>query len=143
MRLSASDWIDGAWDLEQTTDFTKLLKQAGAEFHARVFRRHFSATKNHDRPGLSGAFRQTHQARSTGLPTIAVGLITEPQHAEEVLQADDADMVALGRSFLYKPRWGWEAAAALGGQVQATQQYWRSLPREAAGIFGDAKIGMR
>jgi hypothetical protein len=52
-------------------------------------------------------------------------------------------MVALGRSFLYKPRWGWEAAAALGGQVQATQQYWRSLPREAAGIFGDAKIGMR
>ena len=84
-----------------------------------------------------------HIKQQTGLPTIAVGLITEPKHAEEVLQAGDADMVALGRSFLYKPRWGWEAAAALGGQVQATQQYWRSLPREAAGIFGDAKIGMR
>jgi hypothetical protein len=52
-------------------------------------------------------------------------------------------MVAIGRSFLYKPRWGWEAAAALGGKVQATSQYWRSLPKEANGIFGDAKIGMR
>jgi len=81
--------------------------------------------------------------QQTGLPTIAVGLITEPQQAEDVLQAGDADMVALGRSFLYKPRWGWEAAAALGGQVLATQQYWRSLPREVTGIFGDAKIGMR
>ena len=80
----------------------------------------------------------------TGVPTIAVGLITEPQQAEAVLQAGDADMVALGRTFLFKPRWGWEAAAALGGEVQATSQYWRSLPREATGIFGsNAKIGMR
>jgi 2,4-dienoyl-CoA reductase-like NADH-dependent reductase (Old Yellow Enzyme family) len=60
-----------------------------------------------------------------------------------VLQRGDADLVALARSFLYKPRWGWEAAVALGGTVDAQAQYWRSLPREAKNIFNDAKIGMR
>ena len=74
---------------------------------------------------------------------MAVGLITEPAQAEAVLQRGDADLVALARAFLYQPRWGWQAAAALGGQVQAQPPYWRSLPREANGIFGDAKIGMR
>jgi 2,4-dienoyl-CoA reductase-like NADH-dependent reductase (Old Yellow Enzyme family) len=61
-----------------------------------------------------------------------------------VLQRGDADFVALARAFLYNPRWGWHAAAALQGQVQASPQYWRSLPKEANGIFGpDARIGMR
>ena len=63
--------------------------------------------------------------------------------AEAVLQRGDADLVALARSFLYKPRWGWEAAVALGGTVDAQHQYWRSLPREAKNIFNNAQIGMR
>ena len=79
----------------------------------------------------------------SGLTTFAVGLITEPEQAEGVLQRGDADLVALARSFLYKPRWGWEAAVALDGAVHAQHQYWRSLPREAKNIFIDAKIGMR
>jgi 2,4-dienoyl-CoA reductase-like NADH-dependent reductase (Old Yellow Enzyme family) len=87
--------------------------------------------------------RDIDAGRNAGMPTIAVGLITDPHQAEAVLAEGSADMVAIGRSFLYKPRWGWEAAAALGGKVQATSQYWRSLPKEANGIFGDAKIGMR
>ena len=52
-------------------------------------------------------------------------------------------MVALARAFLYKPRWGWEAAAALKATVKATPAYWRCLPREAQSIFGDVRIGMR
>ena len=73
-----------------------------------------------------------------------MGLITEPAQAEAVLQRGDADLVALARAFLYNPRWGWHAAAALGGQVHAAAPYWRCLPREAATIFGpDARIGMR
>jgi len=50
--------------------------------------------------------------------TTAVGLITEPQQAEDILQAGDADLIALARAFLYNPRWGWHAAAALGGRVE-------------------------
>ena len=75
--------------------------------------------------------------------TTAVGLITTPQEAEALLQAGDADLVALARAFLYKPRWAWEAAAALGATVQASPQYWRCLPREAQAVFGAVRIGAR
>jgi hypothetical protein len=63
------------------------------------------------------------------LPTIAVGLITEVGQAEEILEADDADAVALARAVLYDARWPWHAAAELGGHVAAPRQYWRSQPR--------------
>jgi hypothetical protein len=49
----------------------------------------------------------------------------------------------MARAFLYKPRWGWEAAAALDGQVRAKEQYWRCMPREAQHIFADVRIGSR
>jgi 2,4-dienoyl-CoA reductase-like NADH-dependent reductase (Old Yellow Enzyme family) len=72
-----------------------------------------------------------------------VGLITDPNQAEAVLQNGDADLVALGRAFLYNPRWGWQAAAALGGEVRGFPSYWRALPREAAQVFGKVAVGMR
>ena len=78
-----------------------------------------------------------------GLPTIAVGLITEPAHAETVLENGDADAIALARGMLYDPRWPWHAAAELGGQVNAPQQYWRSQPREHKNLFKNSKIGQR
>jgi 2,4-dienoyl-CoA reductase-like NADH-dependent reductase (Old Yellow Enzyme family) len=142
VRISGTDWVDGGWTIDETCDLAVQLKVAGAQFV------HISSG------GVSplqkipvGPEYQVHLARAvrerSGLATFAVGLITEPAQAEGVLQRGDADLVALARAFMYKPRWGWEAAAALGGQVKAKEQYWRCLPREAAAIFGDAKIGMR
>jgi 2,4-dienoyl-CoA reductase-like NADH-dependent reductase (Old Yellow Enzyme family) len=75
--------------------------------------------------------------------TTAVGLITEPQQAEDILQAGDADLIALARALLCQPRWGWHAAAALGATVQANPVYWRCLPREAQAAFGKVSIGGR
>ena len=63
--------------------------------------------------------------------------------AEAILQAGDADLIALARAFLYNPRWGWQAAAELGGQVQATPAYWRCLPRHAQHAFGAVTMGGR
>ena len=51
--------------------------------------------------------------------------------------------IAMARVFLYKPRWAWEAAAALNGAVNANERYWRCLPREAQSVFGAVKIGQR
>jgi 2,4-dienoyl-CoA reductase-like NADH-dependent reductase (Old Yellow Enzyme family) len=79
----------------------------------------------------------------SGLPTMTVGLITEPEQAEEILEDGDADLIALARAFLYKPRWAWEAAAKLGATVTANERYWRCLPREAQAVFGGVKIGQR
>ena len=80
---------------------------------------------------------------ATGVPTVAVGLITEPQQAEEIVASGRADMVALARAMLYDPRWPWHAAAALGGKVAVPKQFWRSLPRAAGRIFGDITFGQR
>ena len=54
-----------------------------------------------------------------GLPTIAVGLITEPEQAEAIIASGEADAVSLARAMLYDPRWPWHAAAKLGAQVDA------------------------
>lgn len=143
IRLSGTDWVEGGWTIEETAELSDRLRKAGAQFV------HVSSG------GVSplqkipvGPEYQVHLAKAvkarTGLPTMAVGLITEPVQAEAVLQRGDADLVALARAFLFNPRWGWHAAAALQGQVQASPQYWRCLPKEAAGVFGpDARIGMR
>jgi 2,4-dienoyl-CoA reductase-like NADH-dependent reductase (Old Yellow Enzyme family) len=81
--------------------------------------------------------------RETGIPTIAIGLITDPHQAEEIVASGKADMVALARGMLYDPRWGWHAAAALGGTVQAPKQYWRGVPRDSAKTFANTRIGQR
>jgi 2,4-dienoyl-CoA reductase-like NADH-dependent reductase (Old Yellow Enzyme family) len=72
-----------------------------------------------------------------------VGLITEATQAEAILAEGRADAIALARGILYDPRWPWHAAAALGAQVQAPRQYWRSQPRGLSTLFGDIRTGQR
>jgi NADPH2 dehydrogenase len=74
---------------------------------------------------------------------MAVGLITEAKQAEEIVASGNADMVALARGMLYDPRWGWHAAAELGGQVDAPPQYWRSQPSTQKELFGKTTFGAR
>ena len=142
MRLSATDWVEGGWTPEETADFSLRLKQAGANFM------HISSggvspqQKINLVPGYQVPFAKLVKDKS-GLPTMAVGLITEPTQAEAILVNQEADLVALARSFLYNPRWAWAAAAQLQGSVQATPAYWRCMPREAQHIFSTAKVGMR
>ncbi len=142
LRLSATDWVDGGWDLEQSTALAHRLKAAGCDFI------HVSSGGVSPQQKITlGVGYQVPFARqiraACGMATMAVGLITEPQQAEAVLQAGDADLVALARAFLYQPRWGWQAAAALGGTVAAKEPYWRCLPREAQAAFSKVSIGMR
>ena len=80
---------------------------------------------------------------ATGVTTMAVGLITEARQAEEIVASGKADMVALARGFLYDPRWGWHAAAELGGEVFAPPQYWRSQPSTQKALFGATSFGTR
>ena len=62
------------------------------------------------------------------IPVIAVGLITEPEHAEQILENQQADAIGLARAMLYDPRWPWHAAAALGAEVKIAPQYLRCQP---------------
>jgi len=74
---------------------------------------------------------------------VAVGLITDPRQAEEIVASGKADSVALARAMLYDPRWGWHAAAVLGGVVDAPPSYWRALPHGVSGVFGKTSHGGR
>ena len=142
IRLSATDWVEGGWNPEETADLSVRLKDAGANF-VHISSGGVSAQqKIAIGPEYQVPFAKTVKDKC-GLPTIAVGLITQAQQAEAILQRGDAHLVALARAFLFNPRWAWQAAAELGGVVQASEQYWRCLPREAQSIFGNVKIGMR
>ena len=68
--------------------------------------------------------------KEAGIPTIAVGLITEPRQAEDIIAGSKADLVALARGMLFDPHWAWRAAAELPAlKVRAPKQYWRAAPR--------------
>ncbi|NUZ09037.1 NADH:flavin oxidoreductase/NADH oxidase [Piscinibacter koreensis] len=141
-RLSATDWVDGGWDLDSSVVLGQRLAERGcAALHVSSGglspRQRIPVEPGYQVP-LAGRLKA-----EVGLPTIAVGLITEPEHAEAVVAGGDADAVALARGMLYDPRWPWHAAAKLGASVAAPPQYWRSQPREFPRLFDGAAFGGR
>jgi 2,4-dienoyl-CoA reductase-like NADH-dependent reductase (Old Yellow Enzyme family) len=142
IRVSASDWMENGLQVEEVVDFGLELKKLSCDFIHVSSGGISSKQKIAIGPNYQVPFAKLIKEK-TGLTTIAVGLITQAQQAEEILSAGDADAVALARAFLFNPRWAWDAAAQLGGVVSSSPQYWRCLPKEAQSIFGDVKIGQR
>jgi 2,4-dienoyl-CoA reductase-like NADH-dependent reductase (Old Yellow Enzyme family) len=135
VRISATDWVEGGWDVAQSAEFCQKIEALGSAYV------HVSSG------GLSAQQKITVSAgyqvpfarelrKITRMPVIAVGLITEPRMAEDLLQEGDADLVALARGILYDPRWPWHAAAELGASVHVPPQYLRSEPH---GVKGSIK----
>ena len=142
VRVSASDWMDGGWDIEQTITFVRALQTRGVDWIDVSSGGISPLQKLVIGPSYQVPFaEQVKQA--TGVTTIAVGLITEPQQAEGIVAEGKADLVAIARAMIFDPRWPWRAAAVLGAQVTAPRQYWRSSPRELGHLFGDTVLGMR
>ncbi len=142
VRLSASDWVDGGWDLESSVVLAAALKARGCAA-IDVSSGGVSPQQSIQLgPGYQVPFAKRIKAE-VGLPTIAVGLITEAEQAEAIVADGEADAVALARAMLYDPRWPWHAAAKLGATVSAPPQYWRSQPREYKDLFEHSTFGMR
>lgn len=142
VRISASDWVDGGWDVEQSIAFANELKARGTDFMHVSSGGISPLQKIPVGPGYQIQFAAQIKA-ATSLPTIGVGLITEPEHAEAIILQGQADVVALARGILYDPRWPWHAAAKLGAQVDAPPQYWRSQPHQFKALFGNTRLGQR
>ncbi len=142
VRVSATDWVPGGWDLDGCVAFAQALKARGcAAIHVST-----GGISPQQKIPLEPGYQVPHARRikaEVGLPTIAVGLITEPEHAEAIVATGEADAVGLARAMLYDPRWPWHAAAKLGAKVQAPKQYWRSQPREYKELFEGASVGQR
>ena len=134
MRVSATDWVEGGWDVDQTIEFAQALEERGCEAI------HVSSGGLDPRQKIPvGPSYQVPLARevkrAVGIPVVAVGMITEFEQAEAIVGTGDADLVALARGILYDPRWPWHAAAELGGKVPAPPQYLRSQPRRHRDLF--------
>lgn len=134
VRLSATDWVEGGWDVEQSIIFSQQLEAAGSDY-VHVSSGGLSPQQTISvGPGYQLPFARDIRAQ-VKIPVIGVGLITEPQQAEQALQVGDADLIALARAVLYNPRWPWHAAAELGAQAKAPSQYLRSEPHGLKGTL--------
>jgi 2,4-dienoyl-CoA reductase-like NADH-dependent reductase (Old Yellow Enzyme family) len=134
VRLSATDWVQGGWDIDEAIAFSKALEARGCSaIHVSSGGLH-PAQKIPVGPGyqvpLARAIKQ-----AVDIPVVAVGMITGVEQAEAIIGTGDADLVALARGMLFDPRWPWHAAAELGGKVKAPPQYLRSQPPQHRELF--------
>lgn len=134
VRLSATDWVEGGWDGEQSIQFSQQLEALGSDYI------HVSSGGLSPQQAITvGPGYQLPFARDireqVAIPVIGVGLITDPQQAEAALENGDADLIALARAVLYDPHWPWHAAASLGAQVRVPSQYLRSEPHGLKGTL--------
>ena len=125
IRISAVDWVEGGLTIEDSIFFAQKLKDAGCDFIDVSSGGNDPSQKIVLGPGYQVHFAEAIK-KATGMPVMAVGLITEPEQAEAVVANGQADMVALARGFLDDPHWAWHAAWKLGAEVPVSVQYARA-----------------
>ncbi|HVY00831.1 MAG TPA: NADH:flavin oxidoreductase/NADH oxidase [Pseudorhodoplanes sp.] len=128
VRISASDWVEGGWTLEDSVVLARALKAEGVDYVCC------------SSGGIRADTRTPHDANDnvalaqkirneTGIATRAVGHIVDPRVADGIIANGQADMVALARGFLDDPHWAWHAAKALGAEIERPDQYLRAGPQ--------------
>ena len=134
VRISATDWVDGGWTLEDSLALAVRLRALGCDFIDVSSGGVSPLQKIPLGPGYQVPLARAVRAASS-MATIAVGLITDPAQADALIAAGDADLVALARGILWDPRWPWHAAAALGAHVHVPRQYTRAAPMGTQGVI--------
>jgi 2,4-dienoyl-CoA reductase-like NADH-dependent reductase (Old Yellow Enzyme family) len=127
VRISATDWADGGWTLDDSVVFARALKERGVDLVDCSSGGNVSWAKIEVHPGYQVPFARAVR-EGAGIATGAVGLITEPLQAEEIVAGGAADCVLLARAMLADPYWPLHAAHALGVDVPWPQQYRRAKP---------------
>jgi 2,4-dienoyl-CoA reductase-like NADH-dependent reductase (Old Yellow Enzyme family) len=125
VRISATDWAEGGWDLDQSVRFAQALCEAGLDLVDCSSAGLIGHVKIPVGPGYQVPFAERIR-RDARIPTIAVGLITEPQQAQAIISGDQADAVMLARAVLRDPYWPLHAARALGAEIRWPKQYERA-----------------
>ncbi|HET9902869.1 MAG TPA: NADH:flavin oxidoreductase/NADH oxidase [Xanthobacteraceae bacterium] len=123
-RITGSDWAEGGLTTDDAVDFARGLKEAGLDFVCVSSGGAQADIRTPTAPGYNVPAAERIR-REAGIATRAVGLITSPQQAEDIVAAGKADLVAIGRAFLDDPHWAWEAARQLGAEVERPNQYLR------------------
>jgi 2,4-dienoyl-CoA reductase-like NADH-dependent reductase (Old Yellow Enzyme family) len=125
VRISATDWVEGGWTLEESVVFCRELKKLGIDFIDVSTGGLASNAKIPLGPGYQVSFANEIR-KQVGIPTGAVGLITEAQQAEEILNSEAADAILLARELLREPYWPIKAAIELKEKAEVPPQYERA-----------------
>lgn len=113
VRISSSDWVDGGWDIEQSIELARLLKDEGVDLIDCSSGGLVPDASIPVGPGFQVPFAERIR-REAGIATAAVGMITAPSHADEIIRNGRADLVLLARELLRDAEWPLRAARALG-----------------------------
>ncbi len=134
VRISATDWVQEGWDLESSIKLSKALEKLGVAYiHVSTGGLHID-----QKIEVFPEYQVPHAyeiKKAVNIPVIAVGLITDAQQAERILQAQQADAIGIARGILYDPRWPWHAAAELNETIAIAPQYFRFQPRSSNHLF--------
>ena len=124
-RISATDWIDGGWNIEEAIVLCRELKARGCDY--------ITVSSGGLSPAQKVEIGEGHQVpmaarirQDVDIPVMAVGMINRPAHAQEIVASGEADMIAIARGMLFDPHWTWRAAAELGADFHAPPQYIRA-----------------
>ena len=131
-RISGSDWIEGGLGPDTAVAFAKKLKEVGFDYVCVTSGAMVPHAKIKVEPGYQVAFAERVK-KEAGIVTQAVGMILEPDQAEEIIASGKADCVALARGFLDDPRWVWHAAERFGVRIDVPPQYARTHPAQWPG----------
>ena len=131
-RITASDWLDGGVTIDDAVALAQALKTDGLDYLCVSSGGLTAQARNPTAPGYNVDLAARIRAEAD-IPVRVVGLIVEPNHANEIVEQGQADMVALARAMLDNPHWGWLAADTLSAQVARAPQYQRAGPNLWAG----------
>ena len=127
VRISATDWVPGGWDVEQSVELARLLKGLGVDLVDTSSGALVPDAQMPVGPGFQVPFAERLR-REAGIATGAVGLIVSPHQAEHILRTGQADLVLLGRELLREPEWPLRAARELGAEGPWPRPYLRGKP---------------
>jgi 2,4-dienoyl-CoA reductase-like NADH-dependent reductase (Old Yellow Enzyme family) len=125
IRLSSTDWTEGGWDIVQSTELARILRDRGVDLIDASSGGNVAGATIPVGPGYQVEFAEAIR-RDAGVLTGAVGLITDPHQADEIIRSSKADVVILARELLRDPYWPLRAARELGVKVTWPEQYQRA-----------------
>ena len=137
VRVSATDWTEGGWDVAQTVELARVLNARGVDLVDCSTGGNVAGARIPVGPGYQVPFAEQVR-REARVATAAVGLITEPEQADRIIREGQADLVLLAREMLRDPYWPLHAAAALGHAVPWPAQYLRAAPKGTAASVSTA-----
>ena len=126
VRISATDWVEGGWDVDQSVALCRILRELGADLVDVSSGGLVPYAKVPVGPGYQTGFAERIR-REAGVPTGAVGMITSPEQADHVVRSGQADLVLLARELLRDPHFPLRAARALGREGPWPRQYLRAM----------------